>query len=177
MRFYISIAFLLIGFLLNAQYSLSGKITDASGNPLAGAHIHLGNTNTFSDTNGNYAISGLKPSEYRLFVSYLGFISFDETIDITANKQLNISLQQDNSLLENIEIQGVAKQVENKQQISSSVVQQNFSGSLVQSLENVAGINAMTIGSGASKPIIRGFGFNRVVVAQNGNKHEGQQWG
>src|SRR5690606_4431609 len=31
--------------------------------------------------------------------------------------------------------------------------------------------------SGASKSIIRGFGFNRVVVTQNGNKHEGQQWG
>ncbi len=177
MRLYISIAFLLIGFLSHAQFSLSGKITDANGNPLAGAHIQLGNTNTFSDTNGNYSISDLKATEYRLFVSYLGFISFDETLNITANKQLNISLEQDNSLLENIEIHGVVKQLENKQQISSNVIQQNYSGSLIQSLENVAGINAMTIGSGASKPIIRGFGFNRVVVAQNGNKHEGQQWG
>jgi iron complex outermembrane receptor protein len=177
MRLYFSIAFLLIGFLSHSQYSLSGKITDANGNPLVGAHIQLGNTNTFSDTNGNYSISALKATEYRLLVSYLGFISFDETLNITANKQLNISLEQDNSLLENIEIHGVVKQLENKQQISSNVIQQNYSGSLIQSLENVAGINAMTIGSGASKPIIRGFGFNRVVVAQNGNKHEGQQWG
>jgi iron complex outermembrane receptor protein len=177
MRLQISIAFLLIGFLSHAQFSLSGKIMDASGNPLAGAHIQLGNTNTFSDTNGNYTISGLNASEYRLFVTYLGFISFDETITITTNKQRNIILYQDNSLLENIDIHGVAKQVDNKQQINSNAIQQNFSGSLVQSLENVAGINAMTIGSGASKPIIRGFGFNRVVVAQNGNKHEGQQWG
>src|SRR5690606_26988924 len=83
----------------------------------------------------------------------------------------------DNRLLENIEIDGVVKQLENKQQISSNVIQQNYSGSLIQSLENVAGINALTMGSGASKPIIRGSGFNRRVVAQNGNKHEGQQWG
>src|SRR5690606_40725989 len=103
MRLYISIAFLLIGFLSHSQYSLSGKITDANGNPLVGAHIQLGNTNTFSDTNGNYSISALKATEYRLLVSYLGFISFDETLNITANKQLNISLEQDNSLLENIE--------------------------------------------------------------------------
>ena len=35
----------------------------------------------------------------------------------------------------------------------------------------------MSIGSGSSKPMIRGLGFNRVVVAENGMKHEGQQWG
>ena len=35
----------------------------------------------------------------------------------------------------------------------------------------------MQIGSGASKPIIRGLGLNRVAVAENGVKQEGQQWG
>lgn len=177
MRLYISIAFLLIGFLSHPQYSLSGKITDVSGNPLAGALIRLGNTHTFSDAKGDYTVSGLKASEYRLLVSYLGFIPFEEILNMTADKQLNVVLQQDNSLLENIEIHGVVKQVENKQSIGSNVILKNYSGSLIQSLENVTGINAMTIGSGASKPIIRGFGFNRVVVAQNGNKHEGQPWG
>ncbi|RYD70320.1 MAG: TonB-dependent receptor, partial [Sphingobacteriales bacterium] len=33
------------------------------------------------------------------------------------------------------------------------------------------------IGSGQSKPLIRGLGFNRVVVVDKGIKHEGQQWG
>lgn len=35
----------------------------------------------------------------------------------------------------------------------------------------------MDIGSGFSKPMIRGMGFNRVLVAENGIKQEGQQWG
>src|SRR5690606_7163190 len=97
--------------------------------------------------------------------------------NMTADKQLNVVLQQDNSLLENIEIHGVVKQVENKQSIGSNVILKNYSGSLIQSLENVTGINAMTIGSGASKPIIRGFGFNRVVVGQKGKGRGGQLWG
>ena len=35
----------------------------------------------------------------------------------------------------------------------------------------------MDIGSGFSKPMIRGMGFNRIGVLENGIKQEGQQWG
>ena len=35
----------------------------------------------------------------------------------------------------------------------------------------------MDIGSGFSKPMIRGMGFNRISVVENGIKQEGQQWG
>jgi iron complex outermembrane receptor protein len=53
----------------------------------------------------------------------------------------------------------------------------HFTGNLVQTLENMAGIRSMDIGAGFAKPMIRGFGFNRIVVAENGVKQEGQQWG
>ena len=39
------------------------------------------------------------------------------------------------------------------------------------------GITSIDIGSGQSKPVIRGLGFNRVVVVENNIKHEAQQWG
>ena len=44
-------------------------------------------------------------------------------------------------------------------------------------LENIAGIQSMDIGMGSSKPMIRGLGFNRIAVSENGIKHEAQQWG
>jgi iron complex outermembrane receptor protein len=66
---------------------------------------------------------------------------------------------------------------QNVVQISGSLLKETFAGSLMQSLENVPGIRAMRIGSGQSKPAIRGLGFNRMLVAENGVKHEGQQWG
>lgn len=61
--------------------------------------------------------------------------------------------------------------------ISKEYIETYFSGSLMQSLEKIAGVQAMTIGSGQSKPAIRGFGFNRMVIVEDGVKHEGQQWG
>ncbi len=62
-------------------------------------------------------------------------------------------------------------------QISHDYLQQNFAGSLMQTLEGVPGVKAMAIGSGQSKPTIRGLGFNRMAVTEDGIKHEGQQWG
>ena len=62
-------------------------------------------------------------------------------------------------------------------QVSHEFLQQNFSGSLMQTLEAIPGVKAMAIGSGQSKPVIRGLGFNRLVISEDGIKHEGQQWG
>ncbi len=62
-------------------------------------------------------------------------------------------------------------------QIGREFLQQNFSGSLMQTLEGIPGVKAMSIGSGQSKPTIRGLGFNRLAVSEDGIKHEGQQWG
>ena len=56
-------------------------------------------------------------------------------------------------------------------------IEENFSGSLMQTLSRLPGVQAMNVGSGESKPVIRGLGFNRVLVTENGIKHEGQQWG
>lgn len=75
-------------------------------------------------------------------------------------------------------------QAEKRQQVTQNVVSldaeyigEHFAGSLMQSLEDVPGVKAVAIGSGLSRPIIRGFGYNRMVVSENGVKHEGQQWG
>ncbi|MDR2130933.1 MAG: TonB-dependent receptor [Odoribacteraceae bacterium] len=56
-------------------------------------------------------------------------------------------------------------------------LQEHFTGNLVRALEHLPGVHSMDIGSGFSKPLIRGMGFNRVAVVENGVKQEGQQWG
>ncbi|WP_316818729.1 TonB-dependent receptor [Pedobacter nyackensis] len=61
--------------------------------------------------------------------------------------------------------------------VGSDFIQRNLGGSLMKTLERLPGIKTIGIGSGQSKPLIRGLGFNRVVVVDKGVKHEGQQWG
>src|SRR5690554_5035947 len=61
--------------------------------------------------------------------------------------------------------------------IREDYIRQNRGGSLMKSLERLPGISTIGIGSGSSKPLVRGLGFNQVMVVENGIKHEGQQWG
>lgn len=61
--------------------------------------------------------------------------------------------------------------------IGKNFLKEHFSGNLMQTLEQLPGVHSMDIGSGFSKPVIRGMGFNRVSVTENGIKQEGQQWG
>lgn len=56
-------------------------------------------------------------------------------------------------------------------------LRKHFTGNFMQAMENIPGVQVMDIGSGFSKPMIRGMGFNRVAVLENGIKQEGQQWG
>ncbi|MDR1416663.1 MAG: Plug domain-containing protein, partial [Prevotellaceae bacterium] len=56
-------------------------------------------------------------------------------------------------------------------------VLENRSSSLMNTLEKLPGVSAFQVGQGFSKPVIRGLGFNRLVVAENGIKQQGQQWG
>lgn len=56
-------------------------------------------------------------------------------------------------------------------------LRKHFTGNFMQAMENIPGVQAMDIGSGFSKPMIRGMGFNRVAVLENSIKQEGQQWG
>ena len=86
-------------------------------------------------------------------------------------------------LLDDVKISGHSEKdfqmtsSQNKVQVNREYLEDNFTGSLSQTLEIVPGVKAISIGSSQSKPTIRGMGFNRMAVAENGIKHSSQQWG
>lgn len=61
--------------------------------------------------------------------------------------------------------------------IRHDYLESNFSSSLMKTLGGIPGVRAHSIGSSWSKPAIRGMGWGRMVVTEDGIKHEGQQWG
>lgn len=61
--------------------------------------------------------------------------------------------------------------------VSPDEMKQRSGHSLMDMLSQTEGVQAMDIGVGFSKPMIRGLGFQRIAVTENGVKQEGQQWG
>lgn len=61
--------------------------------------------------------------------------------------------------------------------ISPAELTGRASTNIIGSIASEPGISEITTGGGISKPVIRGMGYNRVVVVNDGIRQEGQQWG
>ena len=61
--------------------------------------------------------------------------------------------------------------------ISPKVLRATASTNIIDAIAHQPGVSQLTTGGSISKPIIRGLGYNRVVVMSEGVRQEGQQWG
>lgn len=61
--------------------------------------------------------------------------------------------------------------------ISPRKLHQGGGSNVVDLIAREPGLSQVSTGAGISKPIIRGLGYNRVVVVDQGIRQEGQQWG
>ena len=186
-QFIIIILFVQSAWYLPAQnFSIRGKVTDNNGQPLPGANVHLHETmqGTITREDGTYELKNIRPGHYHLHVEYLGFKSINDEIDIVTN-----DLIKNYTLLEStLEIsqylveESMLKTREKESTLKITLVDKKFMErhagfTLMNQLDVLPGINVINTGTGISKPIIRGFSFNRVIVADKGIKQEGQQWG
>ena len=61
--------------------------------------------------------------------------------------------------------------------VSSKELRQTTSTNIIDAVAKQPGMAQITTGGGISKPIIRGLGYNRIIVMNEGVRQEGQQWG
>ena len=61
--------------------------------------------------------------------------------------------------------------------VSPQVLRATASTNVIDAISHQPGVSQLTTGGSISKPIIRGLGYNRVVVMSDGVRQEGQQWG
>ena len=61
--------------------------------------------------------------------------------------------------------------------VSGKELRQTVSTNIIDAIARQPGVSQITTGSGISKPIIRGLGYNRIIVMNEGVRQEGQQWG
>lgn len=81
--------------LMNAQFTLTGKITNKkSGSSLPGALVQIKNTtlSAVSDENGYFIIENIDKGKSIVAVSFLGFKTYTEEIMMSSNTSLNIKM-------------------------------------------------------------------------------------
>ncbi|NLR82946.1 TonB-dependent receptor [Chitinophaga eiseniae] len=94
-RYLLSILLFLPHFLFAQQAVIRGTITDAKSNrPLQGAYVHLDGAHLrmTTDATGNYEFAGVKPGEYKLKVSFIGYQKFEQKVALAGVQVLNVPL-------------------------------------------------------------------------------------
>lgn len=96
---------------------VSGRVTDAAGEPLVGATVVVVGTTTgaTTDIDGNYAINA--PAAGQLKFSYIGYA--EQTVEIGTQSVINITLQDDSQVLKDVVVVGYGTM--EKKSVTSSI--------------------------------------------------------
>ncbi|MBC7851014.1 MAG: TonB-dependent receptor [Chitinophagaceae bacterium] len=168
------------------QVSFTGKITDArTGDPLVGASVYIADLRTGAATNqaGVFTINNISPGRHLVEISFVGYAGVTEYIDIRSSVSRDFSLAA--AIVENNEVvvTGVSRATQLRRTptpvtvVRRQEIMRITATNLVDALSRKPGISQLSTGPAISKPVIRGLGYNRVVVLNDGIRQEGQQWG
>jgi len=172
--------------IVSGNTTLQGKITDkATGEPLIGVAIYFPDVKTgaVSDESGAYKINNLPKTTLEVQVTYMGHQSVLTTIDLRKTSFQNFMLEESSAKIDEVvvtAVSGATQLVRTPTPISlvaKTELLRAASTNLMDALASQPGISQITTGGGISKPVIRGLGYNRVVVVNDGIRQEGQQWG
>lgn len=75
--------------------SIGGSVTDSSGGSLIGAQVSIESKglSTVSDAKGQFFINDLEPGSYEVTITYVGFKTFTQTVNVTAGKAASVDVK------------------------------------------------------------------------------------
>jgi iron complex outermembrane receptor protein len=169
----------------NQHTNLIGKITDTYGEPVIGVTVYFPElkTGTVTDTVGNYTMDNLPRRNMLVQITALGYKMIAENIDLKTFDKKDFVLTESVVEMNEVVVTGqsgatqMIKMPTPMSIITQKELQQQSSTNLIDAISSQPGVSQITTGSGISKPVIRGLGYNRVVVVNDGVRQEGQQWG
>jgi iron complex outermembrane receptor protein len=185
--FFIFIHIFIAGYsFAQSKIPFTGKVTDAkTREPLVGATVYFPDlrTGAASNAEGVFSFTGIAAGKYLVEVSHLGYSSLIESIDLASVNQKDFVLEP--SVIENegVTVTGVSTATSTKRTpipvtlFRREDMFRNIATNLIDNISHTPGVSQVSTGPAISKPFIRGLGYNRVLVVNDGVRQEGQQWG
>lgn len=168
------------------QNSLSGTIKNKqTQEALPGALIFFPDlkSGVLTGANGTYTANNLPKIKTIVQVKLLGFKTIVKQIDLSTTPQLDFELEESVIETEEVVVTGTSHATELKRSpipivsIDNKYLSETPASNIIEALNKVPGVSALSTGPNISKPYIRGLGYNRVLTLFDGVRQDGQQWG
>lgn len=162
-----------------------GRVIDSEGYPMPGATIVIDSTDNYgiSDVNGNYRIIGVDEGIFRATVNYVGYKTFNSSVNIESDKtvQLNITLQEETTELGDIVVtstisgQSKALSIQKNNSNITNVVSSDQMGqfpdnNIGEAVRRIPGVTIQNDQGEARDIIIRGMAPQLNSVTINGDR-------
>jgi iron complex outermembrane receptor protein len=187
MKRLIIISFLILTcHIATSQIRLTGKITDSNtGEAIAGATVYIPELKKgdIADKDGVYSIENLPKTSVMVQVTFLGYKSVVQKIDLSKTTLINFVMDQAITEMNEVVVTGSSRATEITRNpipmitLGIKQLHQNLNTNIIDAISKLPGVSAVTTGPNVSKPFIHGLGFNRVLTLYDGVRQEDQQWG
>ncbi|CAA0297276.1 TonB-dependent receptor [Alteromonas infernus] len=155
--------------------TVTGKVTDTAGQPVAGAEVKIEGSRrvAFTDENGVYRFDDVKQPHIHLHVYSSNFIHGDNDLgDVDTDQNVDFVLKP--ASVENIVVtanalqSSVLESVTPVTVIGAEKLRKIEAPTLGETLKNAPGVHSTYFGPVSSSPVIRGNDGPRVKIVQNG---------
>lgn len=186
MRILLSAVIVIFFGRLNAQNSIVGRITDMrDSTALIGATLYISDLKRGAATNleGRYVLENLPAGHFLVEVRYAGYETQVVVVRVQGRTVFNVALNPAVTELNEVVVTGISHSTELKRSpipittLGAEALAERPATNLMDKIAGHPGISQITTGTGISKPVVRGLGFNRVITLYDGIRQEGQQWG
>ncbi|CAN5290445.1 TonB-dependent receptor [soil metagenome] len=156
---------------------ISGKVSYDNKKPLHDATVQViqSKQTVSTDENGVYEFTNIPPGRYTILVHLEGFADATKIVDVKDGTNLTVDFAlQITSLKEQVTVttsgneQSVFDSFQTVDSVGGTRITEKGATSIGEVLENETGVAKRSFGAGSSRPVIRGFDGDRVLILQNG---------
>ncbi|MEM1324426.1 MAG: TonB-dependent receptor [Bacteroidota bacterium] len=162
---------------------IKGAVYDqATKEPLLYATVQLEDqpNGTYTDDKGNFELTVPCRKEYDLQISYIGYKMAEHHHDFY-HPFMEIFLAPEGTMLKSVVVEAEYDESDLTTGTSSKISGEKLASLSTESIGEVVsqlpGVTTIKTGQNVAKPVIHGLHSNRILVVNNGVRHEFQNWG
>lgn len=163
------------------SFKIEGFVRSEEGEWLSGAVVQLDQQRaTIVNEKGFFLLDKLCAGRYNLTVRFVGYKTLSREIFLQADTSLNLIMEPEKTLLQEISVHDHFEnlpQTGSFQVLSGEMLIKNRSMAFGELLRYAGGLNTLQTGPSVYKPVVDGLHSQRLLMINNGVRHESQQWG